>query len=147
MLPADRQIRAMVKMASHATCAGCSYRDVQQAGLSPTPSLAARLGALGARISQLVRAPGRERDAAATGVVRMSAEEVLTALPSEAPPELRAAIKSGCCTHYTVAEGQCIPGGCGAGRCCYHIVSAACAIDQYQCLTFPCSKGNFSLNC
>ena len=79
--------------------------------------------------------------------VSLTADEVLAALPAEAAPELRAAIQSGCCTHYYVAEGQCVAGGCGSGRCCYHVVSTACGIDRYECLDFPCSKGNFSTGC
>ncbi|HEY2592946.1 MAG TPA: hypothetical protein VGK33_03500 [Chloroflexota bacterium] len=84
---------------------------------------------------------------AGTQVTQLTVEEALGALPSEASPGLRAAIKSGCCTHYTVAEGKCVAGGCGAGRCCYHIVSPACGIDTYECLGYPCSKGNFSTGC
>ena len=77
----------------------------------------------------------------------MAVADVLGALPSDAPPELRAAIESGCCTYYTVAEGMCVEGGCGSGRCCYHVVSAACGINAYQCIAYPCSHGNFSTGC
>jgi hypothetical protein len=80
-------------------------------------------------------------------VAQLAVEEVLAALPPGASPALRKAIESGCCTHYTVAEGKCVAGGCGAGRCCYHIVSADCGINTYECLGYPCSKGNFSTGC
>jgi hypothetical protein len=43
---------------------------------------------------------------AGTQVTQLTVEEALGALPNEASPALRAAIKSGCCTHYTVAEGN-----------------------------------------
>lgn len=94
-------------------------------------------------------APERTSAGHADGATRVTVapEEVLTALPAEASPKLRAAIQSGCCIHYYVAEGQCVAGGCGSGRCCYHIVSTACHIDEYQCLSYPCSKGNFSSGC
>jgi hypothetical protein len=77
----------------------------------------------------------------------VTAEELLQALPPEASPALREAIESGCCIHYTVAEGMCGAGGCGTGSCCYHAVSTGCSINQYECLPYPCSKGNFSTGC
>jgi len=79
------------------------------------------------------------------GVAQLTAQEVLDALPAEASPELRAAIRAGGCIHYYVAEGQCVAGGCGSGRCCYHVVGAT--IDTYECLNYPCDKGNFSTGC
>lgn len=87
--------------------------------------------------------------AAETGGIRtqLPVEEVLTALAPEASEKLRAALTSGCCTHFYVAEGHCGSGGCGSGKCCFHVVSSACGIDQYECLDFPCSKGNFSTGC
>jgi hypothetical protein len=78
-------------------------------------------------------------------VAQLTAKEVLDVLSPEASPELRAAIASGGCIHYYVAEGQCVAGGCGAGKCCYHVVGAG--IDTYECLGYPCSKGNFSTGC
>jgi hypothetical protein len=79
--------------------------------------------------------------------VQLTAEEVLAVLPAEASPKLRAAIASGCCLHYYVAEGQCVAGGCGSGKCCFHIVGSACGVDEYKCLPFPCDKGTFSTGC
>ena len=73
-------------------------------------------------------------------------EEVLAALPADAPAELRAAIRSNCCVHYYVSEGNCVSGGCGPGWCCYHIVSS-CGPNYYSCLQHPCSYGNFSVGC
>ena len=49
-------------------------------------------------------------------VAQLAVEEVLAALPPGASPALRKAIESGCCTHYTVAEGKCVAGGCGEGQ-------------------------------
>lgn len=83
----------------------------------------------------------------AGAIAQLTVKEVLDMLPPEVSPKVRAAIASGCCTHYYVAEGRCVPGGCGTGRCCYHIVSTACSIDTYECLSYPCSKGNFSTGC
>ncbi len=78
-------------------------------------------------------------------VSQLTAKEVLDVLPVEASPALRAAIASGGCVHYYVAEGHCVAGGCGSGRCCYHVVGSG--IDTYECLGYPCSKGNFSTGC
>lgn len=86
-------------------------------------------------------------DAAASGPGSVQAADVLRALPADASQALRDAIAAGCCVHYTVAEGQCVPGGCGTGRCCYHIVSTDCGLDEYQCLDYPCDTGNFSTGC
>ena len=58
---------------------------------------------------------GRLRNAGGACSGRITAEEVLQALPPEASPALREAIESGCCIHYTVAEGMCGSGGCGTG--------------------------------
>jgi hypothetical protein len=81
------------------------------------------------------------------GMASVAAEELLKVLPPEVSPALRDAIASGCCIHYTVAEGMCGSGGCGTGSCCYHAVGAACGIDKYECLPYPCSKGDFSTGC
>ena len=78
---------------------------------------------------------------------QLTPEEVLAVLPRDAPAELRAAIQSGCCIQYTVSEGHCGSGGCGAGRCCYHVYGPACQLDYYTCLDYPCSHGNFSTGC
>jgi hypothetical protein len=97
-----------------------------------------------ARVSKL------RRSSAAPGANALSSvpiEEVLAALPPDAPAELVQAIQSGgCCIHYYVAESSCGSGGCGTGRSCYHIVSS-CGPDYYSCLDYPCSKGNFSTGC
>ncbi|HEX3617105.1 MAG TPA: hypothetical protein VHU61_11240 [Solirubrobacteraceae bacterium] len=77
----------------------------------------------------------------------LTADEVLKVLPSEASPALREALRSGCCTHYTVSEGDCRAGGCGTGNCCYHVVSTACGINEYTCVGVPCDTGNFSTGC
>lgn len=77
----------------------------------------------------------------------ISPEELLAALPAGASPALREALQSGCCIHYTVAEGHCQAGGCGSGSCCYHVVSTGCDINLYECLPYPCSTGNFSTGC
>jgi hypothetical protein len=77
----------------------------------------------------------------------LTPEEVLQALPPEASPALREALQSGCCIHYTVSEGDCGSGGCGAGWCCYHAVSTGCGINEYTCVHVPCSTGNFSSGC
>lgn len=80
-------------------------------------------------------------------VAVVSREEALSALGPSASPALREAIASGCCVYFTVAEGMCGTGSCGTGRCCYHAVSTACGINQYECLNYPCSKGDFSTGC
>ena len=80
-------------------------------------------------------------------VTLVSTEEALRALGPNVSPALREAIASGCCTYFTVAEGMCGTGSCGSGRCCYHVVSTGCGINQYECLDYPCSKGNFSTGC
>jgi hypothetical protein len=77
----------------------------------------------------------------------LTADDALKVLPPLASQALREAIQSGCCIHYTVAEGECQAGGCGNGRCCYHVVSTACSINEYMCLDLPCSTGNFSIGC
>lgn len=86
---------------------------------------------------------GRAGDA--VGVV--STEAALSALAPDVSPALREAIASGCCTYFYVAEGMCGTGGCGSGKCCYHVVSPACGIDKYECLNYSCSKGDFSTGC
>jgi hypothetical protein len=77
----------------------------------------------------------------------LTADEVVKALPESAPQALRDALLANCCTHYTVAEGECGTGGCGSGSCCYHIVSTECSINKYSCVGVPCSTGNFSTGC
>lgn len=124
-------------MASQATdfgnaiCVGCGERPS-----SPFARLSARLSAL-------IVGRGRRTDVSFT---RMSIEDALSALPPDAPQDLREAIASGCCTHYTVAEGMCGGAGCGSGWCCYHIVSD-CGPSGYQCVQHPCSYGNYSTGC
>ena len=72
---------------------------------------------------------------------------VLNALPPDASPTLREAIQSGCCTTYTVDEFHCGSGGCGAGWCCYHVVSVNCGINEVVCINVGCNTGNFSTGC
>lgn len=76
-----------------------------------------------------------------------TADEVLKALPHDASQALRDALQATCCIHYTVSEGDCVAGGCGTGKCCYHVVSTNCGIDEYVCLDYPCDTGNFSTGC
>lgn len=116
----------------NAVCVGCG------------DGRAGRFARLSSRLSALIGArQGREL----AGFTRMAIEDVLAALPSDAPQELRDMIASGCCTYYTVAEGMCGSSGCGTGRCCYHIVSTACPTNEYRCLDYPCDHGNFTTGC
>jgi hypothetical protein len=107
--------------------------------------MASRLKDLAGGLSGLFRSSPRSSSGAAQ-LRQLTVEEVLAALPADAPAELRETIQLNCCTHYYVAEGNCGSGGCGAGSCCYQVVSS-CAPTHYSCIGFPCSHGNFSTGC
>jgi hypothetical protein len=119
---------------ANSVCIGCGQ-----------PAAAGIVARFAARIAAIVRTPRAE--AGRAGFVQLSAEEVLGALGPDASPALRSALGSNCCIHYTVAEGMCPGGSCGTGKCCYHVVSTDCGINNYECIAYPCSHGNFSTGC
>lgn len=96
----------------------------------------------GAGLSELLTARGAA--AAVTPTRRLSAAEALAILPADAPESLAQAIASGCCLHFTRAEGAC-GAPCPAGQCCY--TWSGCTSGGPICLNYTCIKGNFSTGC
>lgn len=99
----------------------------------------------GAGLSELVGV-GSAR-AATQPTTQLPATMILNALPPDAPTALIDAIEAGCCTTYTRDENHCGSGGCGAGWCCYHVVSTACDINEVICINVSCAEGNFTTGC
>jgi hypothetical protein len=107
--------------------------------------LAGVFATAGAGVSELL-GTGSAR-AAAAQTTQLPATMILNALPTNAPPAIRAAIDAGCCVTYTLDEHHCGSGSCPSGYCCYHVVSTDCGLDEVACIEVGCSTGNFSTGC